>query len=113
MTDCIFCRIIQREIPAKIVFEDDTALAFEDIRPEAPVHLLVIPKRHIASLSEVTSADQDLVGHLFAIAAKLARERNLEGGYRTVMNNGAGAGQTVFHLHVHLLGGRAFHWPPG
>ncbi|HEV2416584.1 MAG TPA: histidine triad nucleotide-binding protein [Terriglobia bacterium] len=113
MTDCIFCRIVQREIPAKIVFEDEAALAFEDIRPEAPVHLLVIPKQHIASLSEVTGADQDLIGHLFAVAGNLARERNLEGGYRTVMNNGAGAGQTVFHLHVHLLGGRAFHWPPG
>lgn len=113
MTDCIFCRIVQREIPAKIVFEDDAALAFEDIRPEAPVHLLVIPKQHIPSLSEVTSTDQDLIGHLFAVAGNLARERNLEAGYRTVMNNGAGAGQTVFHLHVHLLGGRAFHWPPG
>lgn len=113
MTDCIFCRIVQREIPAKIVYEDEAALAFEDIRPEAPVHVLVIPKQHIPSLSEVTSADQDLIGHLFAVAGKLARARNLEGGYRTVMNNGAGAGQTVFHLHVHLLGGRAFHWPPG
>lgn len=113
MTDCIFCRIVQREIPAKIVFEDDMALAFEDIRPEAPVHLLVIPKQHVASLADVTSADRDLVGHLFAVTAKLARERNLEGGYRAVINNGSGAGQTVFHLHVHLLGGRAFHWPPG
>ncbi|MGH9345024.1 MAG: histidine triad nucleotide-binding protein [Terriglobia bacterium] len=111
--DCIFCRIAQREIPAKIVFEDKEALAFEDIRPEAPVHLLVIPKRHVDSLADVTTADEGLLGHLLAVAAGLARERKLEAGYRTVINNGAQAGQTVFHLHVHLLGGRVFHWPPG
>jgi histidine triad (HIT) family protein len=113
MSDCIFCRIADREIPAKIVFEDETVIAFEDIRPEAPAHILVAPRQHLASLADMTADDEGLVGHLFAVAAKLARERKLEAGYRTVINNGAGAGQTVFHLHVHLLGGRAFHWPPG
>lgn len=116
MTDCIFCKIARREIPAKIVFEDDEALAFEDIRPEAPTHLLVIPKRHFASLAEIAPEEEDsraLMGHLIAVAARLARERGIEAGYRVVINNGAQAGQTVFHLHLHLLGGRPFHWPPG
>lgn len=111
---CIFCKIIQREIPAKIVFEDEESLAFEDIRPEAPVHILIIPKRHIASLTEIDSPeDERRVGRLSGIAARLAREGHMESGYRTVINNGPQAGQTVFHLHLHLLGGRPFHWPPG
>ena len=113
MTDCLFCRIVARELPAKIVFEDPTTVAFEDIRAQAPVHLLVVPRKHLASLGEITAEDEGLAGHLLAVAAKLAHERGLEPGYRTVVNNGAGAGQTVFHLHVHLLGGRVFHWPPG
>ncbi|MGH9449419.1 MAG: histidine triad nucleotide-binding protein [Terriglobia bacterium] len=114
MTECIFCRIVAREIPAKIIYEDERSLAFVDARPEAPEHFLIVPKHHLASLAEMADEDAPLVGHLFAIASKLARERGLAaGGYRTVINTGAGAGQSVFHLHVHVLGGRAFHWPPG
>ena len=112
--DCIFCRIVDRQAPAKIVFEDETAVAFEDAHPQAPVHLLVVPRRHLPSLKEATAEDEPLLGHLFTVAANLARERGLETkGYRTVINNGSGAGQSVFHLHVHVLGGRVFRWPPG
>lgn len=114
MTDCIFCRIIDREIPAKIIYEDESALAFVDVRPEAPQHFLVVPMQHLTSLAEMTDDHERLVGHLFAVASRLARERGLDAqGYRTVVNTGAGAGQSVFHLHVHVLGGRAFQWPPG
>ncbi len=114
MEDCIFCRIAERKIPAKIVYEDESALAFEDVHPQAPVHLLVIPRKHLASLAEVAPEDEGLIGKLFAIAARLAREKGIESqGYRTVVNNGAWGGQTVFHLHVHVMGGRVFHWPPG
>lgn len=114
MDQCLFCKIVQREIAAQIVYEDGEAVAFEDIHPQAPVHLLVIPRKHIPSLSEITSEDEKLVGHLLAISARLARERGVDGtGYRAVINNGAGAGQSVFHLHAHVLGGRVFHWPPG
>ena len=112
--DCIFCRIVDRQAPAKIVFEDETVVAFEDLNPQAPVHLLVVPRRHLPSLKEATAEDEPLLGHLFTVAANLARERGLETkGYRTVINNGSGAGQSVFHLHVHVLGGRVFRWPPG
>jgi histidine triad (HIT) family protein len=114
MNDCLFCRIIDRKIPAKIVYEDERVVAIEDIHPQAPVHLLVIPRHHLPSLLEVKTEDEALLGHLFLVASQLARERGLDSkGYRTVINNGAGAGQTVFHLHVHVLGGRSFHWPPG
>lgn len=114
MADCIFCKIIRRELPGKIVHEDETVTAIEDIHPQAPVHLLVLPKAHIETLGAVKPEDEALIGRLFAVAAKLARERGLETrGYRTVINNGSGAGQTVYHLHVHVLGGRVFHWPPG
>ena len=114
MTDCLFCRIIDRKIPAKIVHEDERAVAIEDIHPQAPVHLLVIPRKHLPSLKEAQAEDDALVGHLHHVAAQLARERGLESkGYRTVINNGVWAGQSVFHLHVHVLGGRTFHWPPG
>ncbi len=112
--ECIFCRIVKGQAPARIVYEDETVMAFEDLHPQAPVHLLVIPRRHLPSLSEATAEDEPLLGRLLAVAARLAQERQLAGrGYRTVINNGAGAGQSVFHLHVHLLGGRLFHWPPG
>ena len=112
--DCLFCRIIERKAPAKIVYEDEQTVAIQDIHPQAPVHLLVIPRQHLSSLKEAQAADEALLGHLFLVAGHLARERGLEAkGYRTVINNGAWAGQSVFHLHVHLLGGRAFHWPPG
>ena len=112
--DCLFCRIIAKEIPSKIVYEDEQAVAFEDINPQAPTHILVVPRRHIASLNEVTPEDAQLVGHLHLVAAKIAHERGIAAsGYRTVVNNGRGAGQSVFHLHLHLLGGRGMRWPPG
>lgn len=114
MSNCIFCKIIARQQPAKIVYEDEQVVAIEDIRPQAPVHLLVMPRKHLPSLKEANNSDGPLLGHLFTVTAQLARERQLEArGFRTVINNGPWAGQTVDHLHVHLLGGRVFHWPPG
>jgi histidine triad (HIT) family protein len=114
MDSCIFCKIIERQQPAKIVYEDDQVFAIEDIRPQAPVHLLVMPRKHLPSLKEVEDGDIPMLGRLFTVAAHLARERQLEArGYRTVINNGPWAGQTVDHLHVHVLAGRVFHWPPG
>jgi histidine triad (HIT) family protein len=114
MDSCIFCKVIERQQPAKIVYEDDQVIAIEDIRPQAPVHLLVIPRKHIPSLKEAEDGDEPMLGHLFKVVAQLARERQLEArGYRTVINNGPWAGQTVYHLHVHVLAGRVFHWPPG
>jgi histidine triad (HIT) family protein len=114
MDNCIFCKIIRREAPGKIVYQDESAVAIEDLHPQAPVHLLVMPRRHVETLGVMKPEDEALIGHLFGIAAELARQRGIESrGYRTVINNGVGAGQSVFHLHVHLLGGRVFHWPPG
>jgi len=114
MPDCIFCRIIERQAPAKVIHEDETAIAFEDLHPQAPVHLLIVPRKHLPSLREAAPGDEQLLGHLFALAAQLARNRQLEAkGYRVVINNGSWAGQSVFHLHLHVLGGRVFHWPPG
>lgn len=114
-SDCIFCKIVAGEIPAKKLFEDELAIAIADIDPKAPVHALVIPKRHIRSLAEVGASEREkaLVGHLLGIANQLAREKGLSKGYRVVVNTGPDGGQTVDHLHVHLLGGRAMHWPPG
>jgi histidine triad (HIT) family protein len=112
-SDCLFCKIAARKIPANIVFEDSEVFAFEDINPQAPTHLLICPKKHFASLDHATAEEQALLGKVALTAAQLARERKLESGYRTVMNTGAGAGQSVFHLHMHLLGGRTFRWPPG
>lgn len=109
----IFQRIIDREIPADVVYEDDLSLAFRDITPQAPVHVLVIPKRPIASLFEINSGDEPLLGHLLLVASRLARQMQLDTGYRVVVNCGPDAGQTVDHLHVHLLGGRGLKWPPG
>ena len=111
--ETIFSRIIRREIPARIEHEDDLCLAFHDVAPQAPVHLLVIPKRPIPSLAEVTEADEPLLGHLVAVASSLARKLGLDDGYRLVVNSGRDSGQTVHHLHVHLLGGRSLGWPPG
>ena len=111
--DCLFCKIAAKQIPSKTVYEDDEVYAFEDIGPQAPTHILIIPRKHFASLSEATPQDQAVLGKMQLIAAELARKLNLQRGYRTVMNNGTGAGQTVFHTHLHLLGGRTFHWPPG
>ena len=111
--DTIFSRIIRREIPARIEYEDDLCLAFHDVAPQAPVHLLVIPKQPIPSLVEVTDADKPLLGHLMAVASSVARKLGLDDGYRLVVNCGRDGGQTVHHLHVHLLGGRSLGWPPG
>ncbi|MEW5979867.1 MAG: histidine triad nucleotide-binding protein [Acidobacteriota bacterium] len=114
MSDCIFCRIIHKQLPAQIVHEDDFSVAFEDIHPKAPVHVLVIPRVHIVSLDTMREGDKQVLGHLLLVAQKLARERGIaETGYRTVINTGPQAGQSVFHLHLHLLGGRSLGWPPG
>jgi len=113
-SNCIFCKIVDKKVPSKIVYEDETVIAFEDTNPQAPVHTLVVPKRHIPEIHSMTEADRELVGHLFFTAKKIADEKGLDAkGYRLVINNGAGAGQTVFHVHLHLLSGRHFRWPPG
>ena len=111
--DCLFCKISAKKIPSKIVYEDDEVFAFEDISPQAPTHVLICPRKHFASLDEAGPGEQAVLGKLQLVAAQLARKRNLLEGYRTVLNNGRGAGQSVFHLHLHLLGGRALRWPPG
>ena len=112
--DCLFCRIASGSIPADVLHEDDLVVAFRDIAPRAPTHILLIPRRHIASAAELTAADAPLLGRLFGVAADLARSEGIaEGGYRLVSNVGRWGGQTVDHLHFHLMGGRAFDWPPG
>lgn len=113
MTDCLFCKIIAGKIPARKVYEDEKAFAFEDINPQASTHVLIIPKKHIVGIDQATEADAELMGYCQIVAAKIARERKLEKGFRTVYNVGPDAGQTVFHLHLHLLGGRKMGWPPG
>jgi histidine triad (HIT) family protein len=110
--DCLFCKIGRGEIPSKRVHEDERSFAFEDINPKAPTHVLICPKDHVPSLVEAEASDEADLGHLLAVAARIARERGLD-SYRAVVNTGAGAGQSVFHLHVHLLGGRSMKWPPG
>ncbi|MDH5524840.1 MAG: histidine triad nucleotide-binding protein [Desulfobulbaceae bacterium] len=111
-SDCIFCKIIKGDIPANKLYEDDDILAFWDLSPQAPKHFLVIPKKHISGPAEVAGADEALVGKVIRMGAKLAAENGVE-QFRLVMNNGPEAGQTVFHLHMHVLGGRAMNWPPG
>jgi histidine triad (HIT) family protein len=114
MTDCLFCKIARREIPATLVYEDERVAAFQDLNPQAPTHILVIPKRHIATLNDLSTEDDQLVGELVRRAGAIAAERGLSaGGYRTVFNTNRDAGQTVFHIHLHLLGGRVMTWPPG
>lgn len=110
---CLFCRIIQGKAPSKRVYEDERTYAFHDINPQGPTHILVVPKRHIPGLKEAEPADSEIIGYCHVVAAQLARERGIEHGYRTVLNVGPGAGQSVFHLHVHLIGGRHLGWPPG
>ncbi len=111
--NCLFCKVAAKQIPSKIVYEDPDLFAFEDINPQAPTHILICPRKHLKSLAHAAPEDQAILGKLQLVAAQLARERNLLDGYRTVLNSGEGAGQTVFHLHLHLLGGRNFRWPPG
>jgi len=111
---CLFCKIVAGEVPAKRVHEDEELVAFEDINPQAPLHVLVIPKRHISTLNDMTAADDAIVGQMARRAAAIARERGFDGsGYRTVLNCNSDAGQTVFHIHLHLLAGRRLAWPPG
>lgn len=112
--DCLFCKIVAHEIPASIVYEDERLVAFNDINPQAPTHVLLVPKAHIATLNDLSAADDLIVGELVRRAAAIAKERGLSaGGFRTVFNTNREAGQTVFHVHLHLLGGRTMHWPPG
>jgi histidine triad (HIT) family protein len=114
MSDCLFCRIIEGEIPAKKVYEDEQIVVIEDIAPVSPTHLLLIPRRHFVNLLDMDESDIPLIGHIFQVAPRIARDRNIdENGFRIVNNNNAGAGQSVFHIHFHLLGGRNFSWPPG
>lgn len=113
MSDCLFCRIIAGEIPSKKVYEDEHTYAFDDIDPKAPTHVLIIPKKHVVGLKEAGQADAELIGRCHLVAADIARQRGIEKGYRTVLNVGPESGQSVFHLHVHLLGGRKLTWPPG
>ncbi len=114
MSDCLFCRIVAGDLPASIVFQDERLIAFEDINPQAPTHLLIVPRRHVATLNELTAEDDGLVGEMIRRAAAIAKDRGIaEDGFRAVFNCNAGAGQTVFHIHLHLLGGRPLAWPPG
>ena len=111
--DCIFCKIVSKKIPSKIVLDEKDILAFHDVNPKAPVHLLVITKQHVAKIDDMTDAQGELLGKMIYAAKKLAEEYNIKQGYRLVFNNGLEAGQSVFHIHLHLLGGRPMSWPPG
>ncbi len=111
--DCIFCKIAHNEIPSKKLYEDDEIVAFNDLEPQAPVHVLIIPKAHISSANEIIAENSDIIGKIFMVAAKIAKEQGLNKGYRIVNNCGEDGGQTVQHLHFHLLGGRKMHWPAG
>ena len=113
MSDTIFQKIIDRELPADIIYEDEQSLVFRDINPVAPTHLLIIPKKQIEKISDASDEDQELLGHLFLVAGKVAKQLEIDDAFRLVVNNGAGAQQTVFHLHIHLIAEREFSWPPG
>ncbi|WP_333654086.1 histidine triad nucleotide-binding protein [Dissulfurispira sp.] len=114
MSDCIFCKIIDKKIPARIIYEDEHALAFEDVNPQAPVHTLVIPRKHIPTLLDIKEEDNNLIGHLVKVANKIANDKGIaERGFRVVINCNPESGQTVYHIHLHILGGRQMHWPPG
>jgi histidine triad (HIT) family protein len=113
VNDCLFCKISSKAISSKILYEDADIFAFEDIAPQAPTHILICPRQHWETLADAKAEDAAQLGRLFQVAAKLAAEKGIIGGYRTVVNNGLGAGQSVSHLHVHLLGGRTLRWPPG
>ncbi len=112
--DCLFCKIINKKISSKIVYEDERVLAFEDVNPQAPIHTLIVPKKHISTVLEANTEDNELIGYLFQIANKIATDRGIaQRGFRLVMNCNRESGQTVFHIHLHLLAGRIMHWPPG
>ncbi|MDH4232469.1 MAG: histidine triad nucleotide-binding protein [Nitrospirota bacterium] len=114
MSDCLFCKISAKKIPAKLVYEDNEVVAFDDINPQAPVHVLIVPKKHISTSLDITDEDNALIGRLFRAAGKIAEERGVaQRGFRLLMNTNAEAGQSVYHIHLHLLGGRQMHWPPG
>ena len=113
MADCLFCKIAAKELPSEVVRETDAVLAFEDINPAAPTHVLVIPKRHVASAQDLATSDGELLGEMFEVMAGIASDAGLDGGHRIVTNIGSDAGQSVHHLHFHLLGGRSMSWPPG
>lgn len=114
MTDCLFCKILNGDVPADVVYESDTALAFRDINPQAPTHVLIIPREHVSTINDIEQQHESLVGSLFSAAREIAAAEGLaDDGYRVVMNCNEGAGQSVFHIHLHLLGGRRFSWPPG
>lgn len=114
MKDCLFCNIIKESVPAKIVFENDSVLAFEDIEPQAPVHVLIIPKKHIKSINNIEFEDKEVCGEILLAAKKIAKDLKInDSGYRTIFNTNEDGGQTVFHIHMHLLGGRKLKWPPG
>lgn len=111
---CIFCKIIHKEIPSKIIYEDDLVLAFDDINPQAPFHILIIPKKHYSTLFDIDENDKELIGHIFIVARNIAKQMGInERGFRIVMNCNQDAGQTIYHIHFHLLAGRRMHWPPG
>jgi len=112
--DCIFCKVVNKEVENNVLYEDDLVIAFDDISPKAPVHKLIIPKKHISTINDLEETDTELVGHMIQVAKKLAKDLNIdEEGYRLTINCNAGGGQAVFHIHLHLLGGRPFKWPPG
>ncbi|OGW80665.1 MAG: histidine triad nucleotide-binding protein [Omnitrophica bacterium RIFCSPLOWO2_12_FULL_44_17] len=113
MTDCLFCKIIKKEIPAKFEFEDELVVAIQDIHPQAPNHLLIIPKRHIERISDAAEGDAELLGQIILRAKDIAKQKKISDGFRLIFNNGELAGQSVFHIHLHLLGGRRMSWPPG
>jgi len=113
MSSCIFCKILAKQAPARVAYEDERCIAFHDIHPQAPVHLLIIPRKHFSTVAEAEAGDETLLGHLHRVAGQLAQEHRITDGYRVVVNVGPGAGQSVFHLHLHVLGGRPLRWPPG
>ncbi|MGE5299359.1 MAG: histidine triad nucleotide-binding protein [Acidobacteriota bacterium] len=114
MSDCLFCRIIAKKTPAKIIYDDEDVTAFEDVNPQAPVHTLIVPKKHLSTTLDITEEDNELIGRLFMVANRVAMEKGIaERGFRLVMNTNPEAGQSVYHIHLHLLGGRPMHWPPG
>lgn len=114
MQDCVFCRIVAKEVQSRIAYEDEDVVAFHDINPQAPIHVLIVPRRHIPTLNDATESDQVLLGKMILVAQKLAKELGIaDEGYRLVFNTNRGAGQSIFHIHLHLLGGRPLHWPPG